>query len=260
MHRRVASRTPASATAQESGVWRLADEDFASGQMGLRMAFQAEVVIPLHQHLVVNRSMRRVANRATFSQRLVFKDGHFCLFSMTRGAVFILSCEAHPPCCLEDFRAVRIVTINAVHLLLKNGMMLREAEFCVCTEMAIKASRGVLAGIDDEPATTTTSLDMLTARTVAGLTPDAAGGVFNTDIQSRVRTVMENAGIIRMALSTGFISNKRCTFNFRRREDGTGKRSRTRTGNESHRPKNSEHHQSQKTAPAMAKPLEQLHV
>jgi hypothetical protein len=115
----------------------------------LRMAAQAEVGILLHQHLPIGRAMRIVAGRATFSQRLVFKDNGPRLFAMAPAAAFVNACHGKSTGWFKDVRAMGIMTLHAVHFPFSQRMVLRKIEFSVSFEMALEARLGIFTGIND---------------------------------------------------------------------------------------------------------------
>ena len=89
MHRRMAARGPTTAQSQVVRMIHLADEKTSRGTLNLRVAFQAQIIVPLNQHFGIDRPVRRMANRAPFSQRFVFVDDWPALFSMTLRTGFI---------------------------------------------------------------------------------------------------------------------------------------------------------------------------
>jgi len=65
MHRRMTSGRPAGASAQQSAVVVITDED-ASAPLGLRVAAKTEIWIRLHEHLEIHRTVRLMARDAAF--------------------------------------------------------------------------------------------------------------------------------------------------------------------------------------------------
>lgn len=82
MDRLVTARAPASSALQKRGVITSTDHDHARCHLLLEMAFQAQILVPLHQHLVIRRSVRIMAGRATFPDRFVFKHERTSLSHM----------------------------------------------------------------------------------------------------------------------------------------------------------------------------------
>jgi hypothetical protein len=56
------------------------------GSLLLKVAFQAECLIPLHQHLLVHRAVDGVAGGATLANRLMLEDEWPALRNVALGA------------------------------------------------------------------------------------------------------------------------------------------------------------------------------
>src|SRR5437762_2298746 len=89
VHRRVTSSAPTASAAQEIGVRLIADVNLPCGGHDLRMALEAKIVVPLDEHLVRDRAVRLMTNRAAFPQGLVPINELARLFAMTFGAGLI---------------------------------------------------------------------------------------------------------------------------------------------------------------------------
>ena len=150
MYGRVATRAPARAQGQKNGVILLSDEPAAARALHLRMTFQAKVRIAFDEQFLVDRAVRSVANRAPFPQGLVFKYEGPGLLAMTLRAAFVQPRHRQSAVWFHDVAAVRIVALHAVHPVFNDRVMLRQVELRVDFKMALKAGRGVLAGIGDE--------------------------------------------------------------------------------------------------------------
>lgn len=70
---------------------------------------------------------------------------------------------------------MRVVALDAIHFAFDDGMMLREVEFGVSLEVAIKASGRVFAGVENEFAASAANGDVLAAGAVAGFATARAG-------------------------------------------------------------------------------------
>lgn len=90
MHRLVAARAPATAALQEARVIPSANEDTIWRSLLLEVAFEAEILVPLNEHLVVYRPVRIVAGGAAFTDRLVLEHEWAALRDVAFGTSFIL--------------------------------------------------------------------------------------------------------------------------------------------------------------------------
>lgn len=156
---------------QAVGVVDGPDVDLHAGGSGLRhlgVAFEAEVVVPLHQHLGIDRSVRAMAGGAAFAHRLVFVDMHLSLLAMAGDTGLILARHGQAARGLHDIQSVGIMTLNAVHLPLGHGVMVGKVEFRLGLEMALVAGLGIVARVGDELSPSAARLDMQASRTVAG--------------------------------------------------------------------------------------------
>jgi hypothetical protein len=168
MHRCVTARTPAGALSQQECVRDVANEKFGPA-LDLGMAFQTKVGIRLDQQFAVYRAMRLVTNDATFPQGLVFEDVRPGFFTVALGAAFVVTRHGQAARRFENIRAMRIVALRTVHPALDKRMVLRQVEFGLGFQVALKTCRGILAWIDDEFAASASGFDMFAARTVARL-------------------------------------------------------------------------------------------
>ena len=85
MHRLVATRAPASAPREPRRMICAADEN-ARASVLLEVAFDTKRRVARHEHLVIDRTVRRMAGGAPFAHRLVFKDERAELLHVTFGA------------------------------------------------------------------------------------------------------------------------------------------------------------------------------
>jgi hypothetical protein len=105
--------------------------DHRAGSGNLGVAFQAEIVITLGEHLVVDRTMHVVATRATISQCLMLKDTRTGLLAMTLSAGLILATDKHS-FRVVDVLAVRVVATGAAHSTFPDRVAVLETEQCLC--------------------------------------------------------------------------------------------------------------------------------
>src|SRR4051812_31969684 len=103
--------------------------------------------------------MGRMADRASFSQRLMFENKWPRLLAMTLTATFILSRHRKAALWLQDVLAMRIVALDAIHVPFVDRMMLWQAKLSLNLQMAIVASRWILPWVDDEFSAAAASLE-----------------------------------------------------------------------------------------------------
>lgn len=129
---------PAGAEAQQRPVIDLADPDLTRGRLDLGMAFQAEVGVAFGDHLGVDRTVGRMAAGAAFAQRLVLEHERPGLLAVAGGALVVQARhgQVSAPRRLETLAPMRVVALDAVHLPLRNRMMLRQPELQLDVEMA----------------------------------------------------------------------------------------------------------------------------
>jgi hypothetical protein len=205
----MATGGPAGAHSEESGVVRVADVNLARQSAGLLLlgvATEAKVWVVGDEQLFVDGTVRIMTNRAAFAECFVFKDDGPRLRLVTLRATLILPRHGQAAFRLEDVAAVRIVAIHAIHVAFHNRMMLRQIEFSLHIEMALKTGRGIFSGIDDE-ANSAATPDMFAAWTVTGFTAALAlhGGAF--DLQPRVRAGREFADDVRVAIRARLVAD-----------------------------------------------------
>ena len=87
---------PARSLGQEAGVIDIPNENSARNFLLLEMAFQAERLIALVQHSLVDRAVRRMANDAAFANRFVLVNEWTALRSVTLHAGVIHTHEGDP--------------------------------------------------------------------------------------------------------------------------------------------------------------------
>jgi hypothetical protein len=222
VHGVVATGGPAVAARHELRMIDLADDDISGISLNLRMAFQAQIIVPLDEQGAIDRAVRRMANGAALTQRFVLPDERPRLFAMTIGARFVLPRHRERGAArgtLENIRAVRVMAIDAVHAVLDHRMMLGQAKFSVLLEMTIEAGRGVFAGIDDELAAAAAGLDVFAAGAVATFAAGARGEIRIVLVKTPVRAGREHARVIGVAIGAGGVADVSGAGNFRRRAD-----------------------------------------
>lgn len=124
------------------------DVNMAVGLLLLEMAAQTKRGIARNQHSGVHRAMRIVAGRATLAQRFVLENERSELPRVALGADIFLR---------HEFRAaphdhgtlVRIMTIAATDLSLKDRVMRWQVELGPLVQVTLKTCLRRFAGIDD---------------------------------------------------------------------------------------------------------------
>ena len=102
------------------------------------MTLETQVRVPLHQHLVVRRTMRVMAGGATFPYRLVFEDKWPALRHVALRAGITLTRQVEWPA-HHRLPFVRIVAVAAAHLSVRDRMRMRQAEPSFHLQMALEA-------------------------------------------------------------------------------------------------------------------------
>ena len=112
-----------------------------------------------------------------------------------------------------------IMTFDAIHAALQDGMVLGKIELGLLLQMAGETDRRVFAGINNEPASATANRHMLTAGTMAGFTTNLVGHFSPFHLDPRVRAGQEIATDVGMAVVTGPIADEGSAFNHGRRHN-----------------------------------------
>ena len=198
----------------------LADDDLACRCLHLGMAFQAKVVIPFDQQLLIDRAMRVMTSRAAFAHRFVFECERPGLVAMALGAGLIELGHRQSARRFLDVAPVRVVAIDTVHPFFHDGMMMRQIELRMNFQMALITARGVLARIYDEFASATSASDVLAARAVTGFTPRHARPFQIVFVKPAMGTGGENPGDVRVAIRASLVPDEYRAFDIRRRDHG----------------------------------------
>ena len=140
MHRFVATCRPAGAAGDKARVILPADEK-SSCRLLLEVALEAERMVPLHQHLLIHRSMHRVAGGASLAHGFVLEDKRPALRRVTPPACFRFR-PVRERATVCGIAAVRIVAITATHLALHHRMVMGQVKLAALVEMALKTSFG----------------------------------------------------------------------------------------------------------------------
>jgi hypothetical protein len=224
----MAAGRPAGAVAQEGAVVNITEKKRSARGLCLGVAFDAQIVIALHEHLGIDGTVRVMADRAAFAQRGVLENERAGLFAMTLGAILVLPRHGEPAGGLHDIHPVGIVALHAIHFAFNDRMMLREVKFGPGFLMTLEAGFRVLAGIDDEffESAAAGHGDVLAAWAMTGFAAALAGHSGIGDAQPGVRTAGEDAGNVGMTIHARLVADVSRAFDLQRSNDfpvgGTG--------------------------------------
>ena len=167
----MAAGGPAGAALDKIRVRYFADYEISRrdvGTLDLQMALKAEVVVALDQQLSIERTVRAMARGATFAQGFVLEDEWPALFAVTLRALFVQARHGEAAGGFHDVVPVRVVALHAIHVAFNDRMMLRQVEFRMDIDVALKTRPWVLAGIHDEPAAAAADAHVFAGWAVAG--------------------------------------------------------------------------------------------
>jgi hypothetical protein len=218
----VTAGSPAGSHFEKICVVRITDVNASNRHiraLRLRMAAQAQVGIVGDEHFLVDGTMRVVTNRATFAQCFMFKNEWARLVLVALRATLVLLRHGQAASRFEDVAAVRVMAIHAAHVTFDDWMMLRQIEFGLYIQMALKAGVGFFTGIDDE-AGRTAGTNMLTARPMAGFATTFARHRRIPDMQASMRTGGKFPDNFRVTIRAGLIADIVRAGNFQRCHDG----------------------------------------
>lgn len=222
MHGHVTSGAPASAEAKVGTMGDFPDinlDPSRTRNRNLRVALETEIGIPLDQHLRVDRSVGIVTGGATLPQSLMLVDMHAALFPVTRCAGFVLTCHRETARRLEEIQPMGIMALNAAHLALGNGMVLRKMKLTSDLKMTFITSAGIRPRIGNESPTPAPRLNMKTARAMAGLAAMEIAAACLGNLDLRVPTHRKATRDIGMTVKTGLIPDESGSFNMGWNED-----------------------------------------
>lgn len=170
MHCLMATRAPATATLQKRGMVPPADQNDIGRGLLLEVAFEAEVLVPLNEHLVVYGPMRIVAGGAAFANGLMLEDKRASLCDVAFGTGFVLG--SHREWSSDRCRTfMRIMTIAATHLPMHYRMRVRQVKTALHLQVTVEADLRRPVRIDNSVARTA-ALRVQAARPVAALASD----------------------------------------------------------------------------------------
>lgn len=232
MNSGVTAGCPTGAVANEPSVIGIADEKLPgcvrSPYLGLGVASETKIHVPLHEHFGIDGAVRVVANSAALAQGSVLEDMRSGFFAMALGAILVQARHGQSARWFHDVHSMRVMALDAIHFAFENRVMLGQMEFRARFLMALEAGVGVLAGIDDKflEAATAGHGDVLAAGAVAGFAAVLTGHVRLLQTQPRVRTGGEHSSDVRMAIGTGLVPDVSRTFDLQRDDDSSVRRAR----------------------------------
>src|SRR3989338_10691794 len=172
-------------------------------EVDLRVAAQAQVVVPRLQHFRMDRAVDLMAAAASFPEGLMVEHERpaLVLMALEAGLVDALDAGCGPR---PDVRGVRVVAIRAAHFPFHDRVVVWQTELGSFVEMTLKTRAGVLPRIDAAaPPPAAAGLHVEAARSMARLTAlghaDVAG---NGD--AGVRRVPKFLLLLGMTGRTGF--------------------------------------------------------
>lgn len=148
VHCLVAAATPAGAPRQERAVIASSNKQLPGGELLLKVALEAKILIPLGEHLVVHASVRTVASGAAFPHCFVLEHERPSLRDMALGAGICLRSE-RKAAALDRVSFVRIVTIPARDLPFQHRMMVGQIEAAFHIQVALETDVGRFSWIEN---------------------------------------------------------------------------------------------------------------
>lgn len=177
-----------------------------SRRLYLGVATQAQICVALQEHLLVDRAMRIVANRAALAEGFVFEDKWPGLVPMTLRTAFVLPGHGQPAFRLQNVPAMRIVALDTIHVPFDDRMMLRQVEFGLDIHVTLETGRRVVSGVDDK-VRVASGFDVFAARTVTGFAPGFTDHGSPFKMNPRVGAHGKFPGDLLVAVQAGFVAD-----------------------------------------------------
>ena len=146
----MAAGRPTCSLLQEVRVVDVPNENVARYLLLLEMAFQTKRRVAFIQQALVDGAVRRMADGATLTQRLVLIDKRAALLRVTLEAGLVFAQERKAAgfeflldICRRAFNRdafVHLMTIRAAHLAFEHRMMMRQCERCANFEVTLETS------------------------------------------------------------------------------------------------------------------------
>jgi len=229
-------------------VINVVDKDMARDFLFLEMALQAQRLVALRKHPLIDGTVRRMAGHAAFAQGLVLENERSTLRGMTLETGFVLT-EQRDPAALEGLRKtgasafdgaadVRVMAIRAANLPFEDRVMMRQLELRADLQVTLKTGLGRTAGIDDR-ARAAAARDVQTSGTVTRFAADIFR-VVSRRFESRVRRGRERSRDLFVTGGARFRADEFSSGNAWRRENGVFGRA-ARKQNDGERGRSSHH-------------------
>ena len=175
------------------------DGEVVAWELLLEVALEAEVGIPLGEHLLIDGTVWVMAGRATFTNGFVLEGEGAGLDSVAiRAGVVDLG--------YRGAALMRVMAIAAAHLASEHRMAVGHRELSLLVEMALEAGFWRFLGVDDG-ASAAAGFHVLAAWAVAGFATHVLG-VFTFDLEFGVVRSAEVLGDIFMAGGAGIRANE----------------------------------------------------
>lgn len=237
----VAARRPARATAHEAGVIQFSNHNLARANLHLGVAFQAKVIVPLHEQLLVDRTVGRMTRRATVAQRFVLEGERSGLFPMTLRARFVEPRHGQSARRFENVAPVGIMAIHAIHSGFHDRMVMWQVELRVNFQMALVTTRRVFARVHDELSPAASRRNVFAPGPMTGFAARHAGPLQIVLVKPAMRAGRKNTRDVGVAVRASPVSDKGCSLDLRRHDHGSVQR-RARTECQSEKPNHGQSH------------------
>jgi hypothetical protein len=180
----VAASRPTRSLLQKTRVVDVSDENVAGYFLLLKMAFQTKRGVAVVQQTLIHGAVRRMADTATLTHRLVLVHPWAALLCVTLKAGFVSAQESKTAgfksllnvCgrALKRDAFVRLMTIAAAHLSFGHRVMMRQLECRANFQVTLKTCFRRFSWVYNR-ATATTGLNVQTPRPVARLAAHVLG-------------------------------------------------------------------------------------
>jgi hypothetical protein len=173
----------------------ISDEDMPRRFLLLEMAFQAKRRVTFVEQPLVDGAVRRMADHAALTHRLVLVHKGTALRGVALEASLVSTQESETAAserllnvgaaAFDRDALMRVVTIGAAHFAFQHRMVVRQLELCPDFQVTLETSFRRLPRINDRMGRAT-ALDVQTARAVAPLAAHVLC-ILSLRLQSRVR-------------------------------------------------------------------------
>jgi len=234
----------------------VSDKNAPIRPLDLRVTTQAEIGVALDEHLLINRAVWVMANRAALAQGFVLEHIRTRLLAVALRATLVLPGHGQPAVRFENITAMRIVAWHATHVSFDDRVMLRQIEFGLNIQMALETRRGIIGRVDDEFCVAA-GFNVFAAGTMAGFTAGLANHGRVLKMNPRMRTGGKFPDDLRVTIQAGLVSDTMRAGNFQRHHhfSGRGGTGIQKDGNETGR---SQRHEDDRGSPRLHPALRRL--